>query len=430
MAWDSTLAFLREGYTFIAARCDARGVNAFQTRLLGKKTVCLRGPSAARFFSDETMFTRKNAAPRRLLTTLLGKGGVQGLDGAEHQHRKAMFLALMAPARVDALALRFRELWLEAIPHWQTQSSFGLFDALQELVCRAVCDWAGVPLDAPGEARRRTRDMALLIESAGSLGAKYWRGKRARKRSERWAMRLIRSVRDGGLQPGEDTALSVIALHEDMHGARLPLRVAAVELLNVIRPTVAVARFMAFEAMALFEHPEWSERIRGGEDPERFVLEVRRLTPFFPFATARAKVRTAFEGVHIAKGQRVILDLYGTLHHDATFEDAKAFRPERFAMRPPGEFDMIPQGAGEHRVHHRCPGEWITVALMKVAAELLTRSMTYDVPAQDLTVDLRQMPALPRSRLTVSNVRPAIGVAEADDTHVTRRWPDVAPALV
>jgi fatty-acid peroxygenase len=43
---------------------------------------------------------------------------------------------------------------------------------------------------------------------------------------------------------------------------------------------------------------------------------------------------------------------------------------------------------------------------MKQAVRLLTTAMRYDLPAQDLGVDLSRMPTSPASRFVIANVRP------------------------
>jgi fatty-acid peroxygenase len=48
----------------------------------------------------------------------------------------------------------------------------------------------------------------------------------------------------------------------------------------------------------------------------------------------------------------------------------------------------------------------LTISVMERAVRLLTTAMTYDVPLQDLGVDLSRMPAAPRSGLRISQVRP------------------------
>ena len=54
------------------------------------------------------------------------------------------------------------------------------------------------------------------------------------------------------------------------------------------------------------------------------------------------------------------------------------------------------------------------MALMAGAADLLADRIEFTVPDQDLEIDLRRLPALPRSRFVLEGVRvatPAAGVA-------------------
>ncbi|NWN33502.1 cytochrome P450, partial [Klebsiella michiganensis] len=78
--------------------------------------------------------------------TLLGQGGVQGLDGETHRHRKQMFMGLMTPERVRALAQLFEAEWRRAVPGWTRKGEIVFYDELHEPLTRAVCAWAGVPL--------------------------------------------------------------------------------------------------------------------------------------------------------------------------------------------------------------------------------------------------------------------------------------------
>jgi fatty-acid peroxygenase len=117
-------------------------------------------------------------------------------------------------------------------------------------------------------------------------------------------------------------------------------------------------------------------------------------------------VRRDFEwqGYRFPQGRRVLLDLYGTNHDARSWETPETFRPERFVDWDRGPFNFVPQGGGDHHMHHRCPGEWITIELMKQASEVLSRSIRYDVPEQDLRIDYSRLPALPRSRFIIKNV--------------------------
>jgi fatty-acid peroxygenase len=101
----------------------------------------------------------------------------------------------------------------------------------------------------------------------------------------------------------------------------------------------------------------------------------------------------------------VLFDLYGTNHDPRIWADPQTFRPERFSQRNIGPYDLVSHGAGDRRVTHRCPGEWITVEQMKVVIRVMVREMSYEVPSQDLRINLARIPALPSSRFLMKKVR-------------------------
>lgn len=405
---DSTLALAREGYEFVLKRSRRHGSDVFRTRLMLQPFICMTGEEAARVFYDTGRFIRKGAAPRRVKATLFGFGGVQGLDDEPHRHRKAMFLSLMTPEGIRRLTELAEEQWHAYAARWETSERVVLHAHAREILCRAVCAWAGVPLEE-AEVERRTHDLGELIDSPAAVGPKHWEGRLARKRAERWIGSLVERVRAGSLPAAEGSALHAVATHRDLAGELLDTRVAAVEVLNVLRPTVAVARYVTFTAVALHEHPEYRQRLRAGEDDllEPFVQEVRRYYPFFPFVGARVRRDFEWRGYHFPEGTKVLLDLYGTNHDSRSWEAPEEFRPERFREWDGSAFNFIPQGGGDHRVNHRCPGEWITIALMKQALRFLTRSVEYEVPRQDLRISLRKVPALPESGFVIREARRA-----------------------
>jgi fatty-acid peroxygenase len=217
---------------------------------------------------------------------------------------------------------------------------------------------------------------------------------------------VIEQVRTKRLRPAEHAAVAVIANHHDLDGRLLSPRLAAVEMLNVLRPTVAVAWLVALSALALHHHPIWHERLSHGVpgDAKLFALEVRRFYPFFPFVAARVRDDFEWNGFRFERGALVLLDLYGTNHDTRLWDDPDQFRPERFHHRSGGSYDYIPQGGGDHFVHHRCAGEWITIELMRVAIDALTRAIVYDVPPQNLEVSHTRFPAQPASGMRIRNV--------------------------
>lgn len=404
-AWDATLSLLREGYHFIPNRCRRLESDIFRTRLTLTEVICMQGPRAAELFYGNAALTRQGAMPQTVLRLLQDKGSVQQQDGDAHRHRKGLFVAiLMAPGEVERLTGIFRGEWREQLRRWQQQGEIVLIDEVNRILTRAVCRWAGIPL---GDSDEGTTQLAGMVEYAGHFRpgtvAALWR----RRRIERYVRRIVEDVRSGHLSIDPDSPVHRVATFCDLDGQQLTAEVAAVEILNMLRPVVAIGRFIVFAALRLHQKPDWAKTFRNGgdDDLERFAEEVRRSSPFFPFVGARVKEDIEWRGHALPKGQWLLLDLYGTTHDPQLFPRPQEFDPERqMSWRDQG-FDFIPQGAGPVATTHRCPGEMITVELMKEAIRLMSREMDYRVPQQDLSVRMNRVPALPESGFVMTDVR-------------------------
>jgi fatty-acid peroxygenase len=395
---DRTIAFLNEGYAFGGNECDRHNDDAAAVRLALRPATVVRGRQAAETVYDTFRFRRDGAMPRRVKRTLLGKGGVQGLDGEEHRRRKAVFLSLLTGTAPDELAAAVVWTWRERLPAWEARDRIVLLDEVATILCEAVSGWAGLPV-AGAALALRTRDLHALIDSGAKVGPPYWRGVQARRRAERGLAQTVMAVRDGHLRPAAGTALAVLADHRDTRSALLEPRIVAVELLNILRPTVAIDRFIVFAALALHEHPDWRERL------DRFVHEVRRFYPFFPMVAAVAREPVSIGRVQVPSGERVLLDLYATNHHRDLWPHPERFDPDRFASGEPDPFALVPQGGGHPSSGHRCAGEQVTVAVMKAAVRLLVEEIDYTVPPQDLSVSLRRIPTQPADGMVITDVR-------------------------
>jgi fatty-acid peroxygenase len=412
-ALDSSLAVLREGYTFISTRCLRFGSDLFAARLLGKRAICIHGREAVQLFYGEPKLQRRKAIPRRVITSLFGKGGVQALDGDEHRKRKAAFLSLMSAESTARLMQLTADEWRTAIRRWQSGGDVVLLDEAQRVLAAATCAWAGVPV-APHDVHRRAHDFAAMVDAFGGVGPRLWRGKLARARTERWLASVIEEVRSGRSPAEPGTALDVMANARDLSGQPLAARTAAVELINVIRPTVAISWYVAFAAIALHEHPGERERIAreqtrddsAGACADAFMHEVRRFYPFTPFLGAKVSAPFTWKGCRFEPGTLVLLDVYGTDHDARCWTDPEHFRPDRFIDAGYAPSAFIPQGGGDRATGHRCPGEWTTMHNLALALHFLTRCMTYELaPGQDLRVSLRRMPARPASGVVIRQVR-------------------------
>jgi len=409
---DQSVPMLTKGYAWLPDRRRAAGRDTVQTRLmLARRALAVAGADGARFVYDEADVRRGGALPEPVVSTLFGHGAVHGLDGEAHRVRKAMFVDLLTGARVGDLVDRVGAAWDDAVQDWAGQPQVVLLDEAARVLTRGVCDWAAVPV-ADAEVPALARDLTALVDGFATGAPRHWRARRVRQRREAWLAGIVEDVRSGARTTPPGSALDAVATHCDSEGELLEPRVAAVELLNVVRPTVAVCWFVAFAAHALHRWPQHRDRLRhGGVFATAFAHEVRRYYPFAPFIGGRAPREVEWDGERVPAGSMVLLDLFGQAHDPQLFPEPYAFRPERFLtedgeqLRSIGQWELVPQGAGDPRTGHRCPGEDVTVALLADLAVRLAR-LEYALPEQDLGISLRRIPARPASLVVMTGVRP------------------------
>nr|WP_228509039.1 cytochrome P450 [Herbiconiux sp. VKM Ac-1786] len=245
-----------------------------------------------------------------------------------------------------------------------------------------------------------------MVDRAATVGPPNWAARAKRRRAERWAREVVQEIRSGARTPPEGSLARTVAEHLDLEGRLVPAEVAAVELLNILRPTVAVARFIVFAALALHHHPGWAGWVAvDADDRLHFAQEVRRFYPFFPVIGGVATRELEFRGERLRPGQWVLLDLFGTNRDERSWAHPQRFDPDRFAGWDGDPDTLVPQGADDVAHGHRCPGETATVALVVEATRLLSAGLEYRVPPQDLRIGLRRMPALTVDDFTLTDVR-------------------------
>ncbi|WP_322889690.1 MULTISPECIES: hypothetical protein [unclassified Yoonia] len=98
----------------------------------------------------------------------------------------------------EVLAL-FEDEWMHALDRCQTQPKVVLFDAVNLVLTRAVCCWAGVPYDDPS-ATDTCADLTAMIENAGSIGPSVLKALMQRRRTEKRVTRCTNASprRSGG----------------------------------------------------------------------------------------------------------------------------------------------------------------------------------------------------------------------------------------
>lgn len=405
--FDHSLKLLKEGYQFILNRSHMFHSNVFETKLLAEKTICLTGKETAKIFYDNDKFTRVGAAPKRIQKTLFGQGGVQGLDGDAHRERKGMFMSLMTKESLQEISEITEEEWKNAINNWEIRKdNIVLYDESKKILALVASKWTGIPIDEDVDVDDWSKELGLMFETAAALGPSHWKGRMARSKIEDWVEDLVKKVRKGTVHPEQDRALYRFSWHRDPNGELLDGKIVAVELINLLRPIVAISIYIGFTALAIHHYPEEVEKLKSGDEDhlKRFVQEVRRYYPFFPFTAARVKDDFTWGEYEFEKGTLTLLDLYGTNHHPDDWENPDRFEPDRFIHWDKSPFDFIPQGGGEYDIGHRCAGEWITIDIMKVSLDNLVNKMRYELPEQDLQFSMNEIPSLPESKIIIRNV--------------------------
>ncbi|KAA8607960.1 cytochrome P450 [Salipiger aestuarii] len=395
-AFDSTLALLREGYRFIPERCARLGSDAFRARIMGRKVICMTGPRGIRLLYGAGGLTRQGALPPTVLRLLQDNGSVQQMEGAAHRHRKALFMTLLIQeGAAEQLASDFARTWAQDL---LAQGETCVLDSASDTLAGVVCAWAGFGPQISQDPRLR-KTLYEMSARTGSVGPGVIAALMRRRGVKR---RLAAALAD---VPSGSPARRIAAFRED--GAPLPPEVAVVEILNLLRPVVAVGRWIAYAARILALEPDWLRALATADTAiaAQFCEEVRRVSPFFPMTGAITTKPLCHEGLDLPRGQWVLADLWGTLHDKNAFPLPEQFHPGRqLSWRNPGAC-FVPHGGGDTATTHRCPGEKVTVALMVSAMQVLCRAVTWDVPVQDLGVALDRIPAAPASGVRLIHLR-------------------------
>ncbi|MFS0894486.1 cytochrome P450 [Microbacterium sp. 179-I 3D3 NHS] len=386
------------------------GARAVPMRLLGRDALLVRGAEGVGLFYDGERTARHGAMPAFVQETLFGHGSVHSLDGADQRHRKATFVDVAyEDAQVERLTPHLEREWRDEQQAWiDGSSSRSAYDAAVGALGRAVMRWAGLP----GTGAAKTRWAERLAQIVDGFGAPYSPAFLAaqvnRLWSDRHARRLIEAVRAGELGPPAGTALHEWAWHRDREGVLLTPHLAGVELQNVLRPTIAVARFVAFAAKELHDRPEWRERIGaetatrdalvGGTLATAFAQEIRRTAPFVPLLPAWATQDMEFDGQRVPAGGRVVLDILGTNLDAQSWERPDRFDPERFIGVDDYEAleAFVPHGGADVADGHRCPGEKLAIAGLAAAIAAMSDPRV-TIVHDGLGVNRRRLPTKPRS---------------------------------
>lgn len=394
----------RDGYLFWAKLRQRQETSVISTRLLHEDVTVVHGAEAAEFFYETDATRRSSALPIALVGPLFGEGPVHMLDGSAHARRKQMFNDILDAGAVAAVADTVARRWTEESVHWRGE--LDLVEQTAPLLLESACSWVGVPL--PYDDRgRRALDMLDMVDGFGAFTVRQARARRARRRTDAWITALVEEARRSHAQG--QTPLEIIARHTDEDGMLLPAHTAAVEVINLLRPIVAISWLVDGLIRAFDTVPALRAEILSGEVTAfEMAQEVRRTYPFVPFLATRAVEELRWEAVTIPAGTLLVLDVWGTNHDPRTWRDPGVFDPTRFRVTPVTPYNLVPQGGGSRYEGHRCPGEDVTLAVLAaLAGPVAALSATVLGPA----LGLRRMPPQPACRAQVDpDTAPARGI--------------------
>ena len=405
-AIDTTLSLLQEGYLFMKKRFEKYQTDLFETRLFCKKITCIRGKEAAKIFYNPEYFVRKNVAPKRVQKTLTGEKSIQGMDNLAHTHRKAFFVSLLDSDHAKEIARLIANEWKKQASKWKDKEVV-LFDEAKIVLCKTAYQWVGLSLSDEDLIKECADDLISMVYSFGAVGKKHWKGLTARKKTERWISKIIEDIRNNKLQIDHNSILYKIVNYKDLNGNLLEENIVAIELINIVRPIVAIATYITFMALALNEYPEYKDQLasKDKENLEMFVQEVRRFYPFTPFVGAKVKKDFIWKDYKFQKGKLVLLDIYGINHDSRIWNNPDQFQPERFKKWKFDPYEFIPHGGSNPSSSHRCPGEFVTVEIMKTTLDFLVNQITFQVPKQNLNYNMQKIPTLPESGFIMNEIK-------------------------
>jgi cytochrome P450 family 135 len=192
---------------------------------------------------------------------------------------------------------------------------------------------------------------------------------------ERFDRLLLAMVARRRADPGDDSMLSVLLEQRDEDGnppSDRHLRDQLVALLVAGHDTSAASLSWAFERLA--RHPEVQFRLRDGDPAylEAVVKEVLRVRPALTIAPRRLLEPVTIAGRTIPAGVHVAACLWLSMRRTDLWDDAPAFRPERWlGDGPPSAAAWIPFGGGVRRCAGAPFAEMEMREVLRASAELL-----------------------------------------------------------
>jgi cytochrome P450 family 135 len=354
-----------------------------------RDVVYLAAPELVReLFTGDPDQLHAGAANATLLEPAVGPRSVLTLDGAEHMRQRKLLLPPFHGKAVD----RYREIIQDAarrdLDTWTAGSAFAIRPHMQsitlEVILRAVYglrDPARLARAATVIGEFAKRSDALMLPAFMKRGRRgpWARFMRSRDALDELVYEEIALRRAESDAHERDDVLSLLMRAEHDDGSPLSDRELRDELVTIVgagHETTATA--LAWAVERLVRHPQCMERLRADEDGEyadAVIRETLRVRPVIVDVARKLTAPLSIGGYDVAAGTLVLASITGLHAREDLYEDADAFRPERFLGEPGGRgsssYTWIPFGGGVRR----CLGAAFAQEEMRIVLrEIATRA--------------------------------------------------------
>ena len=379
--------------TWFLDRCSRAYGDVFTMRLpLGNDLVHIADPELVKaVFGGDNDVLRAGEANGAILEPLLGPNSVLVLDGPEHLRQRKLILPAFHGDRMRAWDTTIRDITRAEIARWPTGKPFALRPSMQSITLDVI---VRVVFGVEGSAHRddlRRRIIALTRIGRNPFLLFATRDRRLGPHSP-WA-RFIRTrdalhaalgeqIRDRRRAPDleqRSDVLSQLLLARDDEGRGMTddeVRDELVTLLFAGHETTATSLAWAFDL--LLHVPRVLGRLvaeldaGGSEYLDATICETMRLRPVIALVDRHVRQATRIGGHVIPAGAVVCPNVYLVQRREDLYPDPAAFRPERFAGRPPPAFGWFPFGGGIRR----CLGASFATFEMQIVLPEVLRSVT------------------------------------------------------
>jgi cytochrome P450 len=395
-------------------RCQAEYGDLFTLRLGPARVVMMSDPAHVRQVFQGNPTTLRMGDINGLFRAILGSHGLLLADGAEHMRQRKLMLPPFHGDRMRSYGRTMEEIAEREVSSWPVSEPFQLLPRIQSITVDVILRTVF------GQADERLRALTVeLLHRCQSYSTMLPQLRRRLAGHSPWAKLMsclakvdqllyqeIAHRRAAGIRGDDVLSMLLDAVDHDGNGMTdEELRDELLTLLIAGHETTASALAFCFER--LLRHPDVVERLIdelswGGEDYMNAVIkETLRLRPVLPIVARKTTEPFELGERLLPTGSVLMPSVYLVHRHPAYWDDAEAFRPERFLGRQPDTYAWIPFGGSVRR----CLGASFAQFEMRTVLRTVLSRVVLAAQPQDERIVRRSFTFAPASGAEVVVVR-------------------------